>query len=383
MDVKTFEAFSMKDAVKAVKKELGSEAVILSTREKAAPGGKGTIYELTAAAPGSRKVGASGPRAQTTSADYEAGLDHIQARLSALVDVAATRTQVQAVEAGLQELKLLVTEALRNKEGSLIHDLPKAMLPLERQLRLMGISDVTVAELVRHLRALPAVGDTDGESYYRDQAIRWMMKRIKIAPRWSVMAGSVSYQAIIGASGVGKTSIAAKLAALYALREKHQVVVVSLDHQRLAAAEQMRIFCKIIGLPFVAANSVDDLLKIQESHKDVELVLIDTAGVSSKNSQAIAELATLKEQGLPVDFHLCVSATAKESQVEQEIRSFLNLGISSLMFSKLDESWAFGEIFNASRKWSIPLSFFSIGQQIPEDIERSTRERVIERIFGL
>ena len=118
MDFKTFEAFSMKDAVKAVKKGLGSEAVILSTREKSAPGGKGTIYELTAAAPGFRKVGASGPRAQATSVDYEAGLDHIQARLSALVDVAATRTQVQAVEAGLQELKLQKAQEAAAKKAA-------------------------------------------------------------------------------------------------------------------------------------------------------------------------------------------------------------------------------------------------------------------------
>lgn len=112
-------------------------------------------------------------------------------------------------------------------------------------------------------------------------------------------------------------------------------------------------------------------------------MLIDTAGVSPKNPAAITALSELKANGMPVDFHLCLSATSKESQVEQEIRAFLNLGINSLIFSKLDESWAFGEIFNASRKWSIPLSFFSIGQQIPDDIERSTRERVIERIFGL
>ncbi|MBM4250370.1 MAG: hypothetical protein FJ146_00180 [Deltaproteobacteria bacterium] len=383
MDVKTFEAFSMKDAIKAVKRELGTDAVILSTRERPAPGGKGLVYEITAATAGSTKKGASSRYAPDTPSTSDIGIEHLQARLSALVDTAATKVQVQAIEAGLQELKILVTEALRTKEGSSIHDLPKEMVPLERQLRLMGVSDLSTAELVKHLRALPPPEAQDGESYFRDQAIRWMMKRIKIAPRWSVMTGSTSYQAIIGASGVGKTSVTAKLAAMYALKEKHQVVVASLDHQRLAATEQMRIFCKIIGLPFVAASTPEDLLKIPETHKEVELVLIDTAGVSPKNPMAITALSEIKAKGIPIDFHLCVAATSKESQVEQEIRAFLNLGINSLIFSKLDESWAFGEIFNASRKWSIPLSFFSIGQQIPDDIERSTRERVIERIFGL
>ena len=355
----------------------------MSTRERQAPGGKGLIYEITAATSGSAKKGASSRYAPEPPAINDNGLEQLQARLAALSDVAATKVQVQAIEAGLQELKLLVTEALRTKEGSSIHDLPKSMVPLERQLRLMGVNDLSIAELVKHLRTLPAPNAQEGESYFSDQAIRWMMKRIKIAPRWSVMAGATSYQAIIGASGVGKTSVTAKLAAMYALKEKNQVVVASLDHQRLAATEQMRIFCKIIGLPFIAASSPEDIIKIPESHRDVELVLIDTAGVSPKNPAAITALSELKANGMPVDFHLCLSATSKESQVEQEIRAFLNLGINSLIFSKLDESWAFGEIFNASRKWSIPLSFFSIGQQIPDDIERSTRERVIERIFGL
>ena len=192
MDVKTFEAFSMKDAVKSVKRTLGADAVILSTREKPAPGGKGTLYEVTAAAASnSRKVGASsGPSTSAGGSSQTPLWEGISALLSSLAEQTPTRSQVQALEAGMQELKLLLIEALRTKEGSTIEGLAAPLVVIDRQLRVMGVSDVSIAELMKHLRTIPAPAASSGENvedYYRDQAIRWMMKRIKIAPRWTIM----------------------------------------------------------------------------------------------------------------------------------------------------------------------------------------------------
>ncbi len=389
MDIRTFEAFSMKDAVKSVKKVLGVDAVILSTKEKPAPGGKGTLYEVTAAAAGStRKTGASRGEASHGTGiggEQDTRLDATLARLTTLSDQSPTKRQVAALESGMQELKLLLVETLRGKDGSTLQDLPEAIVPIDRQLRVMGVSDVAIAELVKHLRTIPPPerGSDDASGYYRDQAVRWMMKRIKIASRWTVMPGSVSYHALVGATGVGKSAFVAKLAALYSMREKHKVAVVSLDNQRLAAAEQMRVFCKIIGVPFLTAQNAQDVQNVTSIHRDVELVLIDTAGTSPKNADAISELESLKLAGIPCEYHLCLSVTEKETQMEQAIRSFSRLGLNSLIFTKLDESWSFGEIYNLSKKWTLPLSFFGIGGDVPDDLERATRERVIERIFGL
>lgn len=394
MDIRTFEAFSMKDAVKSVKKALGVDAVILSTREKPAPNGKGTVYEVTAAAQSTTTR--AGARSSVTSAGREAPsdpisetrLDALSARLTAMADQVANKTQVQALESGMRELKLLLIENLRNKDGSAIQDLAPALVPLERQLRVMGVDDVSIAELMKHLSSLPApeIGGpeaVDVTGHFREQAMRWMMKRIKIAPRWTVMPGTVSWQAVVGTAGVGKSSVVAKLAAIYAKREKHKVAVVSLDNQRLAAAEQMRIFCKIIGVPFYTVQDPSELQSITESAKDLELVLVDTAGTTSKNTDTIDRLESMREAGVPIDFHLCLSVTEKEQQMDEAIRAYSRLGLQSLIFSKLDASWSYGEIYNMSRKWALPLSFFAIGPEIPDDLERATRERVIERLFGL
>jgi flagellar biosynthesis protein FlhF len=387
MDIKTFEAFSMKDVIKSVKQTLGSDAVILSTKEKASPNGKGTVYEVTAAASSStRKTGSSHAtqHLQQMNNGPTPDFDAINVRLTAIAEQIPTKRHLTNMDAGIHELKLLLLEALRLKENSQFEDASPALANIMTQLKVMGVNESSIIELVKHLRSLPPPeGKTPEDEYYRGQAIRWMMKRIKIAPKWVVMKGTTAYQVVIGPTGVGKSSTIAKLAAHYKMKERANVMVVSMDNHRIAAADQMRVFCKIIGVPFATASSPEEIAAIVAAKRDLELVLIDTGGISPKNPSQIEQLANLKTSSMPFDFHLCLSITDKEQQMDAAIRAFSVIGLNSIVFSKLDESWSFGEIYNLSKKWGLPLSFFAIGQDIPDDIERATRERVIEKLFGL
>lgn len=391
MDIRTFEAFTMKDAVRSVKRTLGADAVILSTRQRPAPGGKGTLYEVTAAANhGERAAGASADASsapRSSSPEANAQLESVAARITALAEQTPSRRQVDTLTTGLAELKLLLVETLRTQNGSVIKDLAPPLVPLDRQLRVMGLDDGYIAELMRHLRNLPEPAATGDESdptgaYYRDHALRFMMKRIKIAPRWNVMPGAQTTQVLVGPAGAGKSSLVAKLAAHYHVKEQAKTLVVSLDNQRLAAAEQMRVFCKVLGVPFAAVTDIEDLPRLVIDNKDAELILVDTAGLSIRSGAGLSALSRLKEL-FPVDFHLCLAVTEKETQLEQAVKAFAPLGLASLAFTKLDDCWSYGEIYNLSKRWGIPLSFFSTGQEIPDDLERATRERVVERIFGL
>ena len=388
MDIKTFEAFSMKDVIKSVKQTLGGDAVILSTKEKASPNGKGTVYEVTAAASSSnRKTGTSHStqHLQQMNNAPAPDFDAINVRLTAIAEQIPTKRHLTNMDAGIHELKLLLLEALRVKENSQFEDASPALANIMTQLKVMGVNESSIIELVKHLRSLPPPeGKSNPEDeYYRGQAIRWMMKRIKIAPKWVVMKGTTAYQVVIGPTGVGKSSTIAKLAAHYKMKERANVMVVSMDNHRIAAADQMRVFCKIIGVPFATASSPEEIAAIVAAKRDLELVLVDTGGISPKNPDQIEQLANLKSSGMPFDFHLCLSITDKEQQMDAAIRAFSVIGLNSIIFSKLDESWSFGEIYNLSKKWGLPLSFFAIGQDIPDDIERATRERVIEKLFGL
>ncbi len=390
MDVRTFEAFSMKDAIKSVKQELGTDAVILSTNEKKLSDGSGTIVEVKAAASESKQTSGRANRPDhlnqsTAISGNTSELNRMKETVQKLSDESVTRRQVESLETSLAEIKSLLIGALQNKSGSVLKNVPSPLVPIERTLRTMGVDPANTADVIGYLRKLPAPNgnEEEKEASYRDQAIRYLMKRIKIAARWNVMPGTCSIQAVIGPNGSGKSTTTAKLAAHYHMKRGAKVMIVSFDNARLAATEQMRLYAKIIGVPFETISNTEDLNKIIGQHPDMELILVDTAGVSPKSDDAISELKSLESCDLPVDFHLCLPVTEKEEQMDRSVRSFSKIGIQSLIFTKLDESWSFGEIFNLSKKWTLPLSYFSIGPDVPDDIEKASRERVIERIFGL
>jgi flagellar biosynthesis protein FlhF len=382
----------MKDAIKAVKSEFGSQAVILRTKEKMVENNK--VIEITAAVPDAPRYAGASVQADHSfslqdAPDFDGRIERLEAKLQNFSETVAKKSQLQAIESGVEELKLLLMEALRQQNGSNLKDAPIAIVDIHRQLQVMGVEEAQIAQLVKFLRELPNPEDQSPKlpespsEYYKSQAIRWMLKRIKLATKWQPSKGSMLVHAFVGPSGCGKTSLVAKLAASYARQHKCKVLAVSFDNQRLAAQEQLRVYSKILDVYFESIDSADELEGVLEKHRDCEIVLIDTAGHSPKNQSKIQDLTALSKLSLPIEFHLVLSVSEKAMQLDRSVRSFANLGISSLCFTKLDESWSYGEIFNLSSKWSIPLSFFSTGQRIPEDVERASKERVIERLFAL
>ena len=116
---------------------------------------------------------------------------------------------------------------------------------------------------------------------------------------------------------------------------------------------------------------------------DFDLVLVDTAGRSPNISEGIESLSFFGNMEANHQFYLVLSMTDQKSQIEGSINDFIGLGIGSLIFTKMDESWSFGEFINGMYKWVIPLSWFGIGHKIPEDLERASQERLVERILGI
>ncbi|MEZ4744210.1 MAG: DEAD/DEAH box helicase family protein [Bdellovibrionota bacterium] len=256
-------------------------------------------------------------------------------------------------------------------------------------MRINGLGEAHIAKLINHLNQIPkpdepTLASFEGiDDYYNAQAIKWMIKKIHIEPRWTLLEGSNSIHAFVGPCGSGKTATICKIAAHYKREEKCKVLLISYDNSRLAAQEQLRVYAKVLGSPFVSINEASELEGVLLEHRECDLILIDTAGRYPKHDNQISDLKDLSKSNLPIDFHMVLSVTEKEEHSNRAIRGFSPIGLQSIIFSKLDESWTFGEIFNLSQKWSLPLSFFTTGQKVPDDIERACRERVIERIFGL
>ncbi|MFW7381829.1 MAG: hypothetical protein ACOH5I_23690 [Oligoflexus sp.] len=394
MEVKTFEAFTMKDAVKAVKNEFGHDAVILRTTERVSADGRGKVFEVMASPSGSSyRSGANTKRdisgvglSKDDLLEWQRSLKEIGKKVDHLEDVTLKREHLASIESGLFELRSILGEVLSKKSNTIFKGLDEDLSQIARKLQVMDVGDLELMQVIKYLSSLPVKKDlkpTDRFEYYQVHAIKWMMKRIKIAPLWNPVMGERQVQVLVGPSGVGKSTTVAKLAAKFFLKEEKNVIILSHDNQRLGATEQMRIFAKVIGVPFESVSRLDDLEKLLSRHEDKDLILLDTAGRSPKNKDAIEELKILKSMSIAVNYHLVLSVTDKKTQIERSIKGFNPLGIQSLIFTKLDESWSYGEIFNAGLKWDVPLSYFGIGQHVPEDLERASRERVVERIFGL
>jgi flagellar biosynthesis protein FlhF len=393
MIVKSFEGLTMRDAMRAVKREFGSEAVILSTHERVLESSGAKFVEVRAAAAEEKKLnGAMAMPSSVGSAVIKEIADRMNimdAKVTRISETIPSKANLQNIEGGIQELRGLLLDALRHKEGSIIEGLPDHLVAIERTLRLTQISDKNIIEVLKFLQGIPEPGDKEMASfeskndYFKTHALRWMLKRIKIYPRWENLQDSPAVQIFVGPSGSGKTTTIGKIAAHYKRKEKLDVLLVSFDQMKLAATEQLRVYAKIISCPFVAITSAAELEKAILDHPESKLVLVDTSGRYPRHNDQLKDLCDLKSSTIPVDFHLVLSLTEKEEHLDRAIRGFSSLGIASVLFSKLDESWTFGEIFNLSHKWSLPLSFFSHGQKVPDDLERASRERVVERIFSL
>ncbi len=382
MQVRKFEATTMRDAISAVKRELGASAVILSTKElPPSDAGLPKIYEVTAAAAVSSKSGAEArPSANEASSVRDS---EVIAKLSNITDTMPSARQVRLLESSVQDVRNLLLDLLR--ETRTTDTTPPHLFSLEQTLNGSGVDRVITAELIRHLSsyAPPSANQAadDLEAHYSEVASRWLMKRVKIAPKLTNVQGMTNIHVFLGTPGSGKSTLVSKIATAVAKRERHSVAIVSWDPEKLGAAEQTRVFSKILGIEHICISRPEELKPTVMKLRNTDLLLVDTAGRNPTDTASLVDLEIIKDQGLSIEFHLALSATEKSTLQDRAIRHFSTIGISSVAFTKLDELPAWGDIFNASSKWSVPLSWLSYSAQPSQAPERASRETIVSSLL--
>jgi flagellar biosynthesis protein FlhF len=221
------------------------------------------------------------------------------------------------------------------------------------------------------------------ERYVRGYFINTLVKTVPVSGPLPLTPGQCTPVAFVGPTGVGKTTTIAKLAAHYALGEKKKVALITIDTYRIAAVEQLRTFAKIIGLSVDVVLTAPELRQALALHRDKDLVLIDTAGRSQRDVLQMAELVSFFSENHEVAVQLVLSATASAANLLETIERFKPLEPASLVFTKLDEANAFGTLLSTAVRGPYPLSYFTTGQRVPEDIEVATPERVVDLILNL
>ncbi len=190
---------------------------------------------------------------------------------------------------------------------------------------------------------------------------------------------------LVGPTGVGKTTTIAKMAAYFKLLEGKRVALASMDGFRIGGFAQLRTYGDLIDIPVFQLRDVADMAGVINGAEKFDLVLFDTPGFSPGDRSALNALAekigVLINGGAEV--HLLLDATRKESDLKTVFNSYQVLHPSRLIFSKIDESTSIGSLFNIKIQSGLPLSYLTIGQRVPEDIEVAHPRRVASRLLGL
>lgn len=189
--------------------------------------------------------------------------------------------------------------------------------------------------------------------------------------------------ALVGPTGVGKTTTIAKIASDAVLKRNLKVGLINLDSYKVAAFDQLATYAKILNVPFRAAQSAEDLKVVLGDFRGLDLVIIDTTGRSPRDPGALAEMQQLLSAISGVRTQLVVSATTRENELADIVQRFALFQPEGMVVSKLDEATLYGPIFNLSQKSKMPLSYFTTGQRVPEDLEEATPERLAALILEL
>jgi flagellar biosynthesis protein FlhF len=400
MELKTFQARTMADALAMVKGALGREAVILHTRTLRRGGlwglGARAVVEITATA--DARVGAIRQRVRE---DHAASPATRRAREDVVPAPPATdRDRASAPPPDLcrevREIRSMVQDLLTRRAPDSLPDLPAELL--EYYTRLIG--QHVAAELVHDilLRAsrgpaavpgwdqhgMPLAPPPGRPASLEEELLRCVSELVPpAAPLQLTAVGRPTVAALVGPTGVGKTTTLAKLAANMKLNEGRRVGLITLDTYRIAAVEQLRTYAQILSVPLTSVLTPQEMREAVRGMSDLDLILIDTAGRSQRDQPRIAELGGFLEAARPDQVHLVLSSTSSEQTIRQAIESFCPLGASHVIFTKLDEAVGLGVILNVLQGVDLRLSYLTHGQSVPEDIEAASARRVAQIVLGL
>jgi flagellar biosynthesis protein FlhF len=416
--LRKFRAPTYYEAYQQVRRSLGNDAVILRSAEVKEGGVFGFLgkrmVELTASggdpqpplrapSPAERKYGAHSrlgkqQAAPESVAYFEQLVRTAQQRIAAATQQngQGPKTTSNAVksapfldgEAGEETIEALQKEihAMREMLEVLYAEhpgmgLPSEFVPHYKLLIERGVDRKVAAAFINSVvRSSDLAIIRDPRVFAERMAIE-VRKRVQVTGGISLTAGTCRLVALVGPTGVGKTTNLAKLAAYYAMRTRSRVALLTADTYRIAAADQLRVYANIIGVPLEIVNDPAEAAKAVQAYRDYDLLLMDTAGGSQYNMKQINELKSILEAAQADEVMLVLSANTQLDVLRGAAVNFRPLRPSSLLFSKLDETRLYGAMLSLVAETDLPLSYLSVGQNVPDDIVLAQSNMIADLIL--
>jgi flagellar biosynthesis protein FlhF len=383
MDIKTFRARSMQDALALVRRELGPDAAVLHTRELNSSLVRrmlfGRRYEVAA----STTVNVP---SRLPARMQEQGVRHMQHAVSTpgyAVAASAPSSMLEHQVAGqLDRLQEMIEKLCDRTAVSPKHDLPETLFRVFTDMIEAEVDEAIARDLVDRVRGDGGVHVADS-LLVKARIAQLLEEEITVTGPLKTPADKCRLVALVGPTGVGKTTTIAKLAANYRLREKKRVGLITVDTYRVAAVEQLRTYADIIDLPMEVVATPREMREAVQRMRNLDLVLMDTAGRSPRDEIKIQELRSLLAEAEADDVLLVLSVTAGTKSLVATAERFAEVGTTALLLTKLDEATSLGHLVALSRQCRLPISYLTDGQNVPDDIQVAEPHRLAYLMLGI
>lgn len=357
MKLKSFFANTIEEAIRLARQELGPDAMLVNSKRTGAEAKHLGLYEVVVCADTTDTLPPEGA--------FQAGRE-----------LPASPPPVDRLSQDVSELKLrmekLALTLARNQQSS-------AGVAFDPELSRIFTS-LTDAELDTDLAydIVENLAQPLSPCAVRSE----LSKRVLVNSELGSGGQQSRVAALVGPPGAGKTSALIKLALQIGVAARRSIHILTADTYRIAAADELRSYAAILGVGCQALETAAELEQALDQNRNKDLVLIDSPGLCRTEMDAADQLAGLIAKRPDIDTHLVLSASMRAVDMRRVAEQYAALRPRKLIFTRLDETNTFGPILSLSVRMGIPVSFFSRGQRIPEDLEPATAEGILDLILG-
>lgn len=353
MKIKKYLAYDMKEACQLIRQDLGPDAVIINTRQVRQKGILGFM--------------------RARMVEVTAAVDEVAAQDAPVQKVKEMELDNDKVGREMQEMKELLQQIIAKEHKATGG---KASMKVSEYVEFDSFAEFR--RILDELDLLPEVEKKIQEAFSKhelDQCKSRNHIKDKLTEKLADFFIPVTNAnqksnilAFIGPTGVGKTTTIAKLAANFALYHGLKIALITIDTYRIGAVAQLKTYGDIIGVTVEAVMTPHELRETVKNHKHCDLILVDTAGRSSKNSEQIAELKTFLDAIRPLEIYLVLDVNTKNKDLISIVEKYSVLKYSKLVFTKADETYSLGSILNVVDATELPVAYVTNGQNVPDDI---------------
>ena len=289
-----------------------------------------------------------------------------QATIAQTQPVIQNDAKLKKLEEEIAHMKALLTEILGRESN-------KGGVSLHEALKMQEVDEDILKEMAAQANAGETLADMHTPAA-KATLLNYLNEHVKFSDGVKLNRHGVRIVALLGTTGVGKTTTLAKIAAKFVLEQRSSVALITADTYRISAVEQLKTYSDILELPLEIVYNPPELASAIERHRNKELILIDTAGRSQHNEYQMRELEEFLRVNPRIEKHLVISATTKYTDAKQIMNKFAQVNPDRIIFTKIDETGSVGMIVNLLNDNRYSLSYITTGQSVPDDIERANSE---------